>query len=96
MTFLTKKKKFLEQMKIENKDDNFKEVVEKAKHISFVIHIKEGEINVQTSGPPLEYLIVNEDSQSIVTKKIRDPFMQIPYIIKAYIEKWQNSPKKKT
>jgi hypothetical protein len=73
----------------ENKNEQFKEIVDKAKRVSFIIVITKGEINVQTSGAPMEYLIINEDSQSMVIKKVKDVFMLIPFIVQEYIKKWQ-------
>ncbi len=75
----------------ENKNEQFKDVIDRANRVSFIIVIKKGEINVQTSGAPMEYLIINEDSQSMVIKKVKDVFMLIPFIVQEYIKKWQKN-----
>lgn len=80
----------------ENKDLELDNLVRKAAHISFVIHIHNGEIDVQTSGPSFEYMIVNENAEAIVIKKVKDPFMMIPNLVKSYFSKWKTLQKKKT
>lgn len=82
-------------MNDKNKDVKINTLLQNSKHITIIVHIKQGEINVQTSGPPMEYLIINEDSKMITIKKVRDCFMVIPNIIKSFHEKWENLQKKK-
>lgn len=107
MMFHIYQKKYLDIKKIyilfkknnmdnENKDLEIDNLIRKSAHISFIIHIHNGEIDVQTSGPSIDYMIVNENAQSIIIKKVKDPFMIIPSVVKSYFEKWKTLQKKKT
>ena len=83
-------------MNDENEKNKTEDIIEKSKNISFMICIKKGEIHVKTSGPFIDYIIVNEDDQSIMIKRVKDPFMMIPSVIKSYLEKWKNLQKRIT
>lgn len=54
-----------------------------------IIEIKNGEINVMISGPPKKFLIINDDEKTIILKNVRDPFMNIPSVVKSKLEKWE-------
>lgn len=54
-----------------------------------IIEIKDGEINLISSGPPKKFLIVNKDENKMILKNYKDCFMSFQSLIKEILTSWQ-------
>lgn len=62
-------------------------------NLDTIIEIKNGEINVMSTNPPKNFLIINEDENKIIMKSIKDPFMAFSLVVKDRLEKWKKNQK---
>lgn len=54
-----------------------------------IIEIKNGEINLISSGTPKKFLIINEDEKKMILKNYKDCFMSFQSLIKDRITLWK-------
>jgi len=54
-----------------------------------IIEIKNGEINLISSGSPKKFLIINEDEGKMILKNYKDCFMSFQSLIKDRITLWK-------